>query len=84
MDAIEAEGGEKPVEFEAVTALALLWFAREKCDLVVLETGLGGRCDATNVVPHKLVAAITKRSAMTTWKCWAIPLIKLPPRRPAS
>lgn len=58
--AIEAEGGEKPVEFEAVTALALLWFAREKCDLVVLETGLGGRCDATNIVPHKLVAAITK------------------------
>ena len=45
---------------EAVTALALLWFAREKCDLVVLETGLGGRCDATNIVPHKLVAAITK------------------------
>ena len=60
IDAIEAEGGEKPVEFEAVTALAFLWFAREKCDLVVLETGLGGRCDATNVVPHKLVAAITK------------------------
>ena len=60
IDAIEAEGGEKPVEFEAVTALAFLWFAREKCDLVVLETGLGGRCDATNVVPHKLVVAITK------------------------
>ena len=60
IDAIVAEGGEKPVEFEAVTALAFLWFAREKCDLVVLETGLGGRCDATNVVPHKLVAAITK------------------------
>lgn len=60
VDAVEAEGGEKPVEFEAVTALALLWFAREKCDLVVLETGLGGRCDATNIVPHKLVAAITK------------------------
>ena len=60
IDAIEAEGGEKPVEFEAVTALAFLWFAREKCDLVVLETGLGGRCDATNIVPHKLVAAITK------------------------
>lgn len=60
VDAIEAEGVEKPVEFEAVTALALLWFAREKCDLVVLETGLGGRCDATNIVPHKLVAAITK------------------------
>lgn len=63
LDAIEAirqEGGEGPVQFEAITALALLWFAREKCDLVVLETGLGGRYDATNVVPHTLVAAITK------------------------
>ena len=60
VDAIELEGGKVPVQFEAVTALALLWFAREKCDLVVLETGLGGRYDATNIVPHKLVAAITK------------------------
>ena len=58
--AIQQEGGEAPVQFEAVTALALLWFAREKCDLVVLETGLGGRYDATNVVPPTLVAAITK------------------------
>lgn len=54
------ETGSSPVEFEAVTAVALLWFAREKCDLVVLETGLGGRFDATNAVPNKLVAAITK------------------------
>ena len=59
-EAIRQEGGEPPVQFEAVTALALLWFAREKCDLVVLETGLGGRYDATNVVPHTLVAAITR------------------------
>ena len=36
IDAIRAEGGEPPVQFEAVTALALLWFAREKCDIVVL------------------------------------------------
>lgn len=60
VEAIRQEGGEPPVEFEAVTAVALLWFAREKCDLVVLETGLGGRYDATNVVPHTLVAAITR------------------------
>lgn len=60
VEQITAEGGEPPVEFEAVTAVALLWFAREKCDLVVLETGLGGRCDATNVMPRKLVAAITR------------------------
>ena len=63
LDAVEAirqEGGEPPVQFEAVTALDVLWFAREKCELVVLETGLGGRYDATNVVPHTLVAAITR------------------------
>lgn len=60
IDDIRQEGGETPVEFEAVTAVALLWFAREKCDLVVLETGLGGRYDATNAVPHTLVAAITR------------------------
>ncbi|MDD6319989.1 MAG: bifunctional folylpolyglutamate synthase/dihydrofolate synthase [Oscillospiraceae bacterium] len=59
-DAVEAQGGEGPVEFEAVTAIAFLWFAREKCDFVVLETGLGGRYDATNVIPSPLVAAITR------------------------
>lgn len=58
--AVEAAGGEGPAEFEAVTAIALLWFAQEKCDLAVLETGLGGRYDATNVVPNTLVAAITR------------------------
>ena len=60
VDAIRQEGGDPPVQFEAVTALALLWFAKEKCDFVVLETGLGGRYDATNAVPRKLVAAITR------------------------
>lgn len=57
---ITAAGGESPVEFEAVTAIAFLWFAREKCDFVVLETGMGGRYDATNTVPNTLVAAITQ------------------------
>lgn len=51
---------ETPVQFEAVTALALLWFSREQCDLAVLETGLGGRHDATNAVENTLVAAITR------------------------
>ena len=60
VDAIRREGGDPPVQFEAVTALALLWFAKENCDFVVLETGLGGRYDATNAVPRKLVAAITR------------------------
>lgn len=58
-EAIEAEGQEPPVQFEAVTAVAIRWFSQQKCDFVVLETGLGGRFDATTAVPDPLVAAIT-------------------------
>ena len=39
-----------PTFFEVVTVIALLYFAAEKCDLVIWETGLGGRLDATNIV----------------------------------
>ena len=60
VDELCAAGKPSPVEFEVVTAIALLWFAREKCDFVVLETGLGGRFDATNAIPAPLVAAITR------------------------
>lgn len=45
-------------EFEFNTALAFLWFAEERCDVVVLEVGLGGRFDATNVIPCPLVSVI--------------------------
>jgi len=45
-------------EFEALTAMALLHFARSGCDLVVLEVGLGGREDATNVIDDSLVSVI--------------------------
>ena len=41
-----------PTEFEMMTAAALLWFSRENCDVVVMEVGLGGRLDATNVIPR--------------------------------
>lgn len=49
-------------EFEFVFAVALVWYAREKCDIVVLETGLGGRFDATNIIEKPLVTAITSIS----------------------
>ena len=49
-------------EFEFVTAMAFDWFARNKCDYVVLETGLGGRFDATNVVHVTLCSIITSIS----------------------
>jgi dihydrofolate synthase/folylpolyglutamate synthase len=43
-----------PTYFEIVTALALCWFQAQECDAVVLETGLGGRLDATNVVTPRV------------------------------
>lgn len=47
-----------PTEFEIITAMAFWYFAREKCDIVVLETGLGGRLDATNVIKTPEAAVI--------------------------
>ena len=42
--------GHQPTFFEAVTIMALRYFAEQKCELVIWETGLGGRLDATNIV----------------------------------
>ncbi len=39
-----------PTMFEVVTVMALRWFAEQRCDLVIWETGLGGRLDSTNIV----------------------------------
>lgn len=54
--------GNHPTQFEIETAIAFLWFAQSGCDFVVLETGLGGRLDATNVVRQPLVTVITSIS----------------------
>lgn len=51
-----------PTEFEVVTAIAFLWFARRECDIVCLEVGLGGRFDATNVIAPPLVQVVTSIS----------------------
>ena len=51
-----------PTEFEAVTAAAFLYFAKNKCKIVVLETGLGGRFDATNIITNPVVSVITSIS----------------------
>lgn len=60
-DAIRAPLAEVPLTFfEAVTVLALELFRREGVELAVLETGLGGRLDATNVFERPLVTAITR------------------------
>ena len=50
---------DKPTEFEIITAIAFEHFRREKCDVVVLEVGLGGRFDATNIIKAPLLSIIT-------------------------
>ena len=50
--------GEEPTDFEMITAMAFCWFEEQHCDLVVLEVGMGGRLDATNVISHPEVCAI--------------------------
>ncbi|MBR4072640.1 MAG: bifunctional folylpolyglutamate synthase/dihydrofolate synthase, partial [Clostridia bacterium] len=47
-------------EFEMITAIGFLYFAEENCDVAVIETGLGGRFDATNTMDNVLVSVITK------------------------
>jgi dihydrofolate synthase/folylpolyglutamate synthase len=54
VEALRAQGSE-PTFFEASTVLAFDHFAAEKCDIVILETGMGGRLDSTNVVDPECV-----------------------------
>ena len=51
-----------PTEFEKQTALAFLYFQRKKCDIVVLECGMGGATDATNIIKNTKVAVFTSIS----------------------
>ena len=48
-----------PTEFEVITAAGFLYYARQHCDYVVLEVGLGGELDSTNVIDTPLLAIIT-------------------------
>ena len=57
-EVIDAGGGIEPSFFEVATAAALLAFARTPADACILEVGLGGRLDATNVIEHPLMTAI--------------------------
>ena len=61
-DAMEAEGLPHPTVFEIETAMAFLYFQQKKCQLVVLEAGLGGLTDATNIIKTTEVAVITSVS----------------------
>lgn len=51
-----------PTEFELITAIALEYFRRQNCDIVVLEVGMGGRLDSTNVITTPVLSVITEIS----------------------
>lgn len=56
---LEDEGGDAANEFEITTAIGMRWFYEQGCDYVVLEVGLGGRLDATNVIDPPACCCIT-------------------------
>jgi dihydrofolate synthase/folylpolyglutamate synthase len=60
-DAIDPKE-ESPTQFEVITAAAWLYFAQQQVDIAVMEVGLGGRLDATNVCSQPLVTVITSIS----------------------
>ena len=56
---IAEDMAEKPTEFELITAIAFEYFARNNCDYVVLECGLSGRLDSTNIIDTSVLSVIT-------------------------
>lgn len=63
LDRVSSANGSEPITFfEVVTAAALLAFAEQPADAIVLEVGLGGRLDATNVIARPAVSVITSVS----------------------
>lgn len=50
---------DKPTEFELITAIGFEFFKRKKCDVVILEAGMGGRLDSTNIIDTSLLSVIT-------------------------
>ncbi len=59
IDFMVDEGLDSPTEFEIITAVAIEYFYRKNCDIVVLEVGLGGRYDSTNVIESPEISVIT-------------------------
>lgn len=58
-DIMVSEGLEHPTTFEIITAIAFIYYKEEKTDYVVLEVGLGGRFDSTNIIKKSLASIIT-------------------------
>lgn len=61
-DQMVAEGYPHPTVFEVETAAAFLYFYKEQCDFALIEVGMGGRTDATNVIRKPILSVITSIS----------------------
>lgn len=61
-DKLTGQGKPHPTRFEVETAAAFLWFYEEKCDIALLEVGMGGETDATNLIRQPLVSVLTSIS----------------------
>ncbi|MBR4836488.1 MAG: bifunctional folylpolyglutamate synthase/dihydrofolate synthase, partial [Clostridia bacterium] len=57
--AVADKMADRPTEFELITAIAFDYFREERCDVVILEVGMGGRLDATNIIDNPLLSVIT-------------------------
>ena len=53
------QGQETPIFFEILTAIGFIYFQRQNVDIVILETGIGGKYDATNIIKKPLLSVIT-------------------------
>ena len=58
IEEMTSEGLAHPTPFEIETAVAFLFFAEENCDLVILEVGMGGNLDATNIIKNTILAVL--------------------------
>ncbi len=61
-DRLVKEGHPHPTRFEVETAAAFLWFYEEKCDIALIEVGMGGETDATNIIKKPLASVLTSIS----------------------
>ncbi len=62
VDELRAQGKKLPTVFEVETAISFLYFRKTACDLVLLEVGMGGRLDATNIIRTPVLTVITSVS----------------------
>lgn len=61
-EVLNSKGMEMPTAFEIETALGFWYFDKQQCDYVIVETGMGGRLDSTNVIEHPVLTVLTSIS----------------------